>query len=291
MENAYVLQLSNHKFRDLYLCSCGYAKCGPLHSFGPAVRPHYILHYILEGKGRYYVGDTQYELQAGSGFLIEPEVQTFYQADQEDPWIYLWIGFGGDNAKTYLTDLGLNSGRLTFRSNHAADLKQTVINMLKNHTANTANQYLLESYLYAFFAILSRDIDVVVTSKSEKENIYIRKAIEYIHDNYTNPIRIADVAHYVCIDRSYLYILFRKHMDMSPQDYLANYRITRAAELLSITDLPIGGVALSCGYTDPLVFSKAFKLRKGSTPSQYRRKSREDTNGHLRQHRDCLENL
>ncbi|MEY8495408.1 AraC family ligand binding domain-containing protein, partial [Lachnospiraceae bacterium 29-91] len=49
MENAYVLQLSDQKFQDLYLCFCGYAKCEPLHSFGPAVRPNYILHYILEG--------------------------------------------------------------------------------------------------------------------------------------------------------------------------------------------------------------------------------------------------
>lgn len=52
MENSYVLHLSDHNFNDLYLCLCGYSKCEPLHSFGPAVRPNYILHYILEGKGR-----------------------------------------------------------------------------------------------------------------------------------------------------------------------------------------------------------------------------------------------
>ena len=49
MENSYVLHLSDHNFNDLYLCLCGYSKCEPLHSFGPAVRPNYILHYILEG--------------------------------------------------------------------------------------------------------------------------------------------------------------------------------------------------------------------------------------------------
>lgn len=43
MEHAYVKQLSDRKFRELYLCFCGYAKCQPLHSFGPAVRPNYIL--------------------------------------------------------------------------------------------------------------------------------------------------------------------------------------------------------------------------------------------------------
>ena len=42
-------------------------KCAPLHSFGPAVRPNYIIHLILDGKGIYRVGKQQYELSAGEG--------------------------------------------------------------------------------------------------------------------------------------------------------------------------------------------------------------------------------
>jgi AraC family transcriptional regulator of arabinose operon len=291
MENAYVLQLSDQKFQDLYLCFCGYAKCEPLHSFGPAVRPNYILHYILEGKGRYYVEDTQHELQAGQGFLIEPEVQTFYQADQEEPWTYLWVGFGGSHAKEYLKDIGVNSRQLIFRCGHAEELKQIVITMLKNNTSSTKNQFLLESLLYSFFSILAQDIDVIPPTSANEENTYIHKAIEYIHNNYSNNIKVADIADYVCIDRSYLYRLFRQNMDQSPQDYLTNYRITRAAELLSLTDLPVGGVALSCGYRDPLVFGKAFKQKCGLTPSKYRKKNRRDANEHLQTNQDILEKL
>ena len=95
----------------------------------------------------------------------------------------------------------------------------------------------------------------------------------------------------MCIDRSYLYKLFRQNLNLSPQDYLSNYRITRAAELLSITDLPIGGVALSCGYRDPLVFGKAFKAKRGITPTQYRKKNRKDAREHLQNHQDILEKL
>ncbi len=291
MEDAYVLQLSDHKFQDLYLCFCGYAKCEPLHSFGPAVRPNYILHYILEGKGRYYVEDTHYELQAGQGFLIEPEIQTFYQADQEEPWTYLWVGFGGSHAKEYLKDIGINSRQLIFRCGHADELKRLVIRMLKNNTSSTTNQFLLEGLLYSFFSILAHDIDIIPPTRANEENIYIHKAIEYIQNNYSNSIKVADIADYVCIDRSYLYTLFRRNMDQSPQDYLTNYRITRAAELLSLTDLPVGGVALSCGYRDSLVFGKAFKQKRGITPSQFRKKNRRDANEHLQTNQDILEKL
>ena len=50
MENAFVLELSESKFRDLYVCFCGYAKCEPLHSYGPAMRSNYLIHYIVEGR-------------------------------------------------------------------------------------------------------------------------------------------------------------------------------------------------------------------------------------------------
>lgn len=165
MEDSYVLHLPDHRFHDLYLCLCGYSVCSPLHSFGPAVRPNYILHYIMEGKGRYLVGDTRYDLTAGQGFLIEPDTQTFYQADEKEPWTYLWIGFHGSSARAFLRDIGLNSSQLTYRCRYADELKQTVIRMLKHNTSSTTDQFLLESLLYSFFSILARDMDFVAPDR------------------------------------------------------------------------------------------------------------------------------
>src|SRR5699024_6540097 len=134
MEEAHVYLFKNRKFSDFYLCFCGYAKCEPLHSFGPAVRPNYLIHIITEGKGRYTVGEKQYDLREGQGFLIEPEVQTFYQADRESPWSYMWIGFSGTRAKEYLADLGLGGNNLTFHCQQVSELKVMLENMIKRKT-------------------------------------------------------------------------------------------------------------------------------------------------------------
>lgn len=124
MEDAYVLQLKNRKFSEFYLCFCGYADCSPLHSFGPAVRPNYLIHLILQGKGKYMIGEESYNLEAGEGFLIEPEVSTFYQADAEQPWSYMWVGFSGTKAKEYLRDIGLGGEQKTFRFRNMEELKK-----------------------------------------------------------------------------------------------------------------------------------------------------------------------
>lgn len=276
MEDSYVLQVPDRKFSDLYLCTCGYSKCEPLHSFGPAVRPHFLLHYILEGQGQYQVGSQSYKLEAGQGFLIEPEVRTFYQADSHAPWTYLWVGFDGMRVREYLGDIGLSGRRLTFRCPKKDELQALVFNVLKNNTISASNQFLQEGCLYAFFSILSQDMVLLPhPGQGASENLYVRKAMEYIQNNYYNGINVTDIANYVCINRSYLYTLFRENMRVSPQDYLTNYRITRASELLDLTDLPIEGVAQSCGYRDSLVFGRIFKAKQGLTPSQFRKQKRQ----------------
>lgn len=291
MEDAYVLQLKNRKFSEFYLCYCGYAKCEPLHSFGPAVRPNYLLHLILSGKGKYRVGEKTYDLSAGQGFLIEPERQTFYQADREDPWTYLWIGFNGSRAAEYLSDIGLGGGHRIFRYEQNVMLKQMLVDILKKNTYTIENEFYRESFLYAFFALLSGCVTGAERTGEEAENIYVRKAVEYIQNNYHYGIRVSDIADYVGVTRGYLHTLFTESLHVSPQDYLVNYRITRAEQLLSITDLSIEGVAQSCGYQDPLVFSKLFKKKMGMTPSSYRKMKWESAKTELREKKSRLDTL
>ena len=291
MENSYVLQAKNRKFSEFYLCYCGYARCEPLHSFGPAVRPNYLIHLILDGKGIFRVGEVQYELGAGQGFLIEPEVQTFYQADKDSPWTYLWIGFGGSRAREYLRDIGLGNGSGIFRCGETGKLKHMLIDILKKNTYTVENDFYRESFLYSFFAVLSGSIEGENISREETENIYVREALEYIQNNYHYGIRVSDISDYVGISRGYLHTLFTKNLNQSPQEYLVNYRITRAEELLSVTDLSIEGVAQSCGYSDPLVFSKLFKKKTGKTPSLYRKSDWEETRDSLRRKQHRLDTL
>ena len=65
----------------------------------------------------------------------------------------------------------------------------------------------------------------------------------------------------------------------------------RAEQLLALTDLTVEGVAQSCGYSDPLVFSKLFKKRTGQTPSAYRRENWERTKSELSGKQDRLDQI
>lgn len=285
MEESRVLHLRQQyqMFHDFYLCYCGHSRCHPLHSYGPAVRPNYLLHYIVEGEGVFQTGGVSYSLKKGEGFLIEPNKQTFYQADAKNPWTYLWVGFDGTNAEKCINAVGLDSEHPTFSFDDNGKLLELVNEMLRHNTMNTQEDFILQSLLCEFFACLSGGISARFErlSKEERENRYVHKAVKFIRNHYADGITVNDVANYVALHRSYLFALFQKVLHISPQEYLTAFRLTRAKEELTLTDLPVAGIARNCGYQDPQVFTKAFKSRFGITPLKYRRIDRETARKNL----------
>lgn len=283
MEKAYKLEFANEQTGSLFVNCCGCSKTEPLHSFGPALKPHFLIHYVLSGKGRFSVQNKEYSLEAGTGFLIEPGELVFYQADEKEPWTYVWVGFSGSQAEEYVKKMGLSGKHPVFCSEHSEELYACVRNMIDHNTSGVANDLRRNGELAVFLSLIASDVSVRETDDDDKANAYVRKAVSFIQSNYCNPIKVTDVADFVCVNRSYLYTLFENSLGMPPQKFLSAYRITKAAELLQTTDIPVESIALSCGYNDALVFTKAFKQMKGISPSLYRKELRSGDARHSRE--------
>lgn len=271
MEKAYKLEFMGEQTGNLYVNCCGCSQTEPLHSFGPAIKPHYLIHYVLSGKGTFVINNKKYPLKEGYGFLITPEELAFYQADSDEPWTYVWVGFNGTMADELIKKIGLAIQNPIFKSERSNELYEVVKDMMEHNTFEAANDLRRNGLLNIFLSIIAESTSVIQKSEVDRGNVYVRRAIEFIQRNYCNPIKVTDIANYVCINRSYLYTLFEQSINLSPQKFLSVFRLTKATELLQLTQLPIESIALSCGYNDPLVFAKAFKQMKGVSPSAYRK--------------------
>ena len=271
MEKAYKLLFNTEESDDLYVYCCGLSQTLPGHSFGPALKPHFMIHFCLSGKGTFTIGGKTYPLKQGYGFLIVPEELAYYVADDNDPWTYAWIGFGGRRAAEVVSQLGLSLQQPVFKSEAQKEIYDIVKDMMDHNTFSVQDVLRRNGLVSMFLSVIASGISVTAKSDSGSANNYVTRAQAFVRSNYCNPIKVTDVADYVCINRSYLYTLFQKTLGISPQQYLTSYRIAKATELLQLTQLPIESVAISCGYTDPLVFSKAFKQEKGISPSAYRK--------------------
>ena len=257
---------------DLYIYQCGSEPCPKGHFHGPAVRDHYLIHYIHKGKGIFQVGDTTYHLKAGNGFLICPDIVTFYQADKNDPWWYSWVGFHGLKAESYLIEAGLTAAHPVF--------EYTEDDYIENCFHEMSDAYYLKhgnirrmAYLYLFLYKLmqTNTRELYYNSKESRHDAYINEALQFIEMNYSRKITIDMLSNYVGLNRSYLNSLFKEALGKTLQQYLIEFRIRKACELLENSSLRVGDISHAVGYPDQLLFSKVFKRIQGVTPSEYRK--------------------
>lgn len=257
---------------DLYICYCGMEECDPGHSYGPTTRTEFLLHYILSGKGIYEVDGKSYHVKKNDAFIIYPNELTYYKADDLDPWTYIWIGFGGIKAESCLNYASLNRDNRISQFTCDKFLLNCVKNMLAARKLTYANDLKRVGYLFLFLSAL---IEENHNSSSNRKadypfEVYVEHALKFIDHNSEKDIKINDIAKYIGINRSYLTKIFKKCLNISPQHYLVNYRLDKACSLLKTTSLPVNSVANMVGYSDPLTFSKVFKVFYNVSPSTYR---------------------
>lgn len=254
---------------ELAVYQCGHQKCEPGHCYGYAIRDHYLVHYIVSGSGEYSVNGEKYELSKGDGFLICPSISTMYKASQSDPWEYYWVGFYGTEAKHLLKQANLGPQNLVFH-NEDKEIRHLMSRM--HHTLKNPESADSETlgYLYLFLSKLIEQYQSENKGKRNNSTGYVEKAINYIKCNYSRPVTIQEVADYIGLDRSQLFRLFKLHMDLSPQQYIINFRVAKACELMGSADLSIEEIAHSVGFEYLSYFFRIFKRETGMTPLQYR---------------------
>jgi AraC-like DNA-binding protein len=249
--------------------------CTPGHSYGPALRDHYLIHYIHGGRGTFTADGRTYALTGKNGFLICPGVKIHYKADDHEPWRYTWVAFKGEKVGSYLQTAGLSKENPIFRCDQDLQMEECLKQMEQAKTeAAPASRFKLAGLTYVLFSLLiSSSYQAFSLKRSESHNrmeAYIEQAVDFIYRNYTQNIKVNDIANYVRIDRRYLSRLFKNYLDSSPHDMLIQFRMRKACELMTDMHLSIGDVARSVGYEDPMQFSKVFKRVHGTSPFKYR---------------------
>ena len=255
---------------DLNMYQCGIEECHSSHGVGPGLRDHYLIHYILEGSGTFSMDDKKYKLSKGQGFLIPPNVITHYAADEDTPWTYIWVGFHGLKADAYLQRANLTRQKPVF-DYQGEDLQNYIFKMMDVDIFSNYRDLKLQGYLFLFISELIKNSPKHSISAKSITDIYIHEAITFIENNYSRPIKISDIAVNLSLDRSYFSNIFKKTLQKTPQQFLLDYRMNKACELLINPELSISNIAFSVGYTDAFNFSKMFKRIKGSSPSDYRK--------------------
>ena len=96
------------------------------------------------------------------------------------------------------------------------------------------------------------------------------EAARIVEHEYADELSLDDIARRVASSRRQLQRAFAEVGRTTFRQHLARVRMTRAAELLAASSLPVRDVAQRVGYRQPAQFAKAFRRHIGVAPSDYR---------------------
>ncbi len=263
-------------FIDLGLYQFGWEQCDPSHSFGPAARNHYLFHYCLSGTGTLFAQNTKgdsiaYQVKSGQGFLLFPDQICTYIADHDLPWEYVWIEFDGLRAKETVELAGLSPNQPIYKARYKdiAETMKSEMMYIVNH--KDESPFHLIGHLYLFIDSFVRSSTSAQIGKEDSvRDFYIKEAFSFIEQNFQNDISVEDIAAACGLNRSYFGKIFHESIGKTPQEFLISYRMTKATELLKLTELSIADIGNVVGYPNQLHFSRAFKNVYQVSPRQWR---------------------
>ena len=145
----------------------GFENCKSGHSYGPAVRSYWLLHYVVSGKGKFEREGKTLKISKGDIFVIPPFLETYYEADANDPWTYVWIGF---LAEDEISDCFLSPVL------HCPEAERIFEEMKFCHHKDKGKNAYLVAKLWELISLLS--------TEGNQNTGYVEAAIQFMKNDY-----------------------------------------------------------------------------------------------------------
>lgn len=246
------------------------------------------LGYIEQGVSVIRTINQEYPVHQGNGFFINTNVvDTKINGSPGSPALEvnhifhpIFIGghFGSRITTKYLNPILQNQQiavHIIRRGSKEADALLDQLILLREMNRKPNQEILIRNTLSDAWLLLLDEIEkhfeapqVIETEKQ----IRIKSMLSYIHRNFGEKITLEEIAAAANISAREANRIFQKTVRQTPFEYLLSYRLSRAKELLSRSDLPVTEISYRCGFTDSAYMGKQFRKATGMTPKEYRQR-------------------
>lgn len=247
--------------------------------------PELELNLIRDGCAEFICGDEKFTAHAGEIVVILPDMLHSVSRSGECRCAYDTVVFGLSMLGAQETDrsaalcvqpLGSGCGihsLVTREHPYYGELRtaaEQIFSCVKGDTAML--DMLMKSELIRLFWLLYESGTIYPLGRGASGSAeLIRPAVQYISENYSEPITIDSLAGITHLSRSYFMSCFRQAAGMGAIEYVNQVRARAAVRLLGSTDKSVAEIAYECGFRNLSNFNRQFRSFAGVSPSQYRK--------------------
>lgn len=239
--------------------------------------------YAYAGSGIFQINGVIYPVRAGDVFIARPAEPHEIISSESDPLgIYFWsYTLVPPQAKTPPNSIdALLNAFFTTPQWVSADVPamERTLEMLTEEIAlkeigyvESVRGLVIKLLLDTARAVTPLSLPEESSAQSQTEAI-VKDIARYLRDNYSQQVLVRDVAAQVHLSERHTNRLFRQVMGVSIKDYLTDFRLNVAKQLLVNRQLGVNEVAYATGYRDVRHFITIFRQRTGFTPATFREK-------------------
>jgi AraC-like DNA-binding protein len=272
----------------IYLTVAGTAKIEPHTIYPPEGHPtgynfnwnngrilqEYQINYITEGEGVLETREGVFNIREGSIILLHPNVWHRYRPLKHSGWKEHYIGFIGDLADKMIKSSDLLADMQVLQigfQEQIIDVFQEIFNEIKSEKPG---------YHQVCAGLVMTILGRIISLKKNENFLHsqieqaIQKACLIIRDNLSKNLNIELMAVDLNVNYSHFRKAFKKYTGLSPMQYHTSLRLKQAVFLLTNTELSIKEITFNLGFCTVFYFSKLFKEKVGITPSEFRKRNR-----------------
>ena len=130
-------------------------------------------------------------------------------------------------------------------------------------------------HLSAAVHLLGMQCEGGKTKVSQQEQIAaqrMKQMLRFVEEHYAEELNVERISDCVALSESACLRSFRQLLGITPIQYVKQFRVEKAAELLRSTRLRTGEIGAECGFADGSYFIKTFRELKHCTPKEYRQR-------------------
>ena len=222
--------------------------------------------YVVRGSSMVLYDSGRYALGPGDLFLSFPNQVHGYENTRDfDGYVLIATTQLLSSSRTMLEQNQPRNPICHPTGQAAADIL-ALLKMLHVDRKST-NIPLLKSYS---LLLLHKAVALTGLTPRTRESDTLQLALRYIGEHYREPLTRGHIAKAVGYSESHLSHLFTDRLHISLTDYITKLRMDDAQELLRSTDLPVGQIAMSLGFSSIRSFNRFFLMDTGITPTAYR---------------------
>lgn len=254
----------------------------------------YEINIVVKGYGRHYIENTNCSAEIGNVFAIPPKVRHGYWSSGDLEIFHVLIP--DTFFSTYSNILANITGyhilfeiepriRSNYQDNIALklskrDLKRLMSDfiMLSEQPYDITFEIRTLLLISEFSNMISNEFNIKTPSNKNCDYLAIMKSINYIRTHYNINISVNELAADANMSPSTFLRHFKLICRTTPLKYLANYRVTLAANQLLNTEKSVTDIAMDCGFFDSAHMNKLFKKTYGMTPKEYKNKYKREEN-------------